>query len=146
MRCGQTGVREVVSRRDVQVRIRAAVDAGDPGADTLLLARTDVRSTLGLDEAIWRVRAFDDLGAGILFLEAPRDEGEMARFCRELSGVRMVHMLEEWITALASPARRAPSRRVDFQALRGRVGFPDHDRLLATSEGPVGEGPVGQSH
>lgn len=106
-RCGHTGVKEVVGRSEALARIRAAVDARDAGTGCLIMARTDARSALGLDEAIWRMRAYADLGADILFLEAPRDEAEMARFCREVPGVRMVNMLEEGITPILPPTRLA---------------------------------------
>jgi 2-methylisocitrate lyase-like PEP mutase family enzyme len=106
-RCGHTGVKEVASRAESLRRIRAAVDARESGADIVLMARTDARSALGLYEAIWRMQAFADLGADILFLEAPRDESEMARFCREVPGVRMANMLEGGITPVLPPARLA---------------------------------------
>ena len=106
-RCGHTGVKEVVDRAEALRRMRAAVDARDAGADLVIVARTDARSAIGLDEAIWRLRAFADLGADVLFLEAPRDEAEMARFCAEVPGVRMANMLEEGITPLLPPARLA---------------------------------------
>jgi 2-methylisocitrate lyase-like PEP mutase family enzyme len=104
-RCGHTGVKEVVDRSEALRRIRAAVDARESGADILLMARTDARSALGLSEAIWRMQAFADLGADILFLEAPRDESEMERFCREVAGVRMANMLEGGITPVLPPER-----------------------------------------
>lgn len=104
-RCGHTGVKEVVDRPEALRRIRAAVDARDAGADLLIMARTDARSALGLEEALWRMHAFADLGADILFLEAPRDEAEMARFCREVPGIRMANMLEGGITPILPPAR-----------------------------------------
>ena len=57
-------------------RIRAAVDAREElrgeGGDILIMARTDARATHGLDEAIARGRAFAELGADIVFVEAPR--------------------------------------------------------------------------
>jgi 2-methylisocitrate lyase-like PEP mutase family enzyme len=106
-RCGHTGVKEVVGRSEALVRIRAAVDARDEGAGILILARTDARSVFGLDEAIWRMQAFRDLGADILFLEAPGDGAEMARFCREVPGIRMANMLEEGITPILPPTRLA---------------------------------------
>lgn len=106
-RCGHTGVKAVVDRVEALARVRAAVDARDQGADVLILARTDARSALGLEEALWRMRAFADLGADILFLEAPRDESEMARFCREVPGVHMANMLEEGVTPLLAPRRLA---------------------------------------
>jgi 2-methylisocitrate lyase-like PEP mutase family enzyme len=105
-RCGHTGVKEVVSREEALRRIRAAVDARDSvDPDLAILARTDARGTLGLDEAIWRMKAFADLGADILFLEAPLNEREMDRFCREAAGVRMVNMLEGGITPILPPTR-----------------------------------------
>lgn len=106
-RCGHTGVKEVVERNEAIRRVRAAVDARDAGAGTLIVARTDARSTLGLDEAIRRMQAFADLGADILFLEAPRDEAEMRRFCKQVPGIKMANMLEEGITPILPPAMLA---------------------------------------
>jgi 2-methylisocitrate lyase-like PEP mutase family enzyme len=105
-RCGHTGVKEVASREDALRRMRAAADARDAtDPDLVLMARTDARSAMGLDEAIWRMRAFADLGADILFLEAPRNAQEMACFCQEVPGLRMVNMLEGGITPILPPAR-----------------------------------------
>jgi 2-methylisocitrate lyase-like PEP mutase family enzyme len=106
-RCGHTGVKEVVARDEAIRRVRAAVDARDAGDDTLIVARTDARSALGLDEALWRMRAFADLGADILFLEAPRDVSEMRRFCSEIPGIKMANMLEEGITPILPPTELA---------------------------------------
>lgn len=106
-RCGHTGVKEVVDRTEALRRVRAAVDAREAGADLVIVARTDARSALGLDEAIWRLRAFADLGADVLFLEAPRGEDEMARFRDEVAGIRMANMLEDGLTPLLPPERLA---------------------------------------
>jgi 2-methylisocitrate lyase-like PEP mutase family enzyme len=57
-----------------------------------------------MDEALRRMQAFADLGADILFLEAPRDEAEMRRFCTEVPGIKMANMLEEGITPILPPA------------------------------------------
>lgn len=104
-RCGHTGVKEVVERTEALRRIRAACDARDQGADILVMARTDARSALGLDEALWRIRAFADLGADILFMEAPKDEREMQAFCDTAPGPKLANMLEEGITPILPPAR-----------------------------------------
>jgi 2-methylisocitrate lyase-like PEP mutase family enzyme len=106
-RCGHTGVREVVERREAVRRVRAACDARDAGADLLVLARTDARTTHGLDEALWRIRAFADLGADILFLEAPRSEREMAAFCAAAPGPKLANMLEDGVTPILPPDRLA---------------------------------------
>ena len=104
-RCGHTRGKEVVGRNEACARIKAAVETRERGADILIMARTDARATLGLDEALWRMQAFADLGADILFLEAPRSEAEMLRFCTEISGPKMANMLEEGDTPILAPAR-----------------------------------------
>jgi 2-methylisocitrate lyase-like PEP mutase family enzyme len=112
-RCGHTGVKEVVARAEAVRRMRAAIAARDGGANLVVVARTDARraleSSLGaegaMDEAIWRLRTFADLGADVLFLEAPRGEAEMERFCREVPGWRMANMVEDGMTPLL-PAER----------------------------------------
>jgi len=107
-RCGHTGVKEVVERAEAVRRMRAAIAARDGGADLVVVARTDARSALesslgaegAMDEALWRLRTFADLGADVLFLEAPRNEAEMERCCREVPGVHMANMLEDGIPPL----------------------------------------------
>ena len=104
-RCGHTRGKEVVSRDEACRRIRAAVDAREEGADVLIMARTDARFDHGFEEALWRVRAFADLGADILFLEAPQSESEMQRFCAEAPGAKMANMVEGGDTPMLSPSR-----------------------------------------
>ena len=43
--------------------------------------------------------------------------------------------MQEALTDLA--AGRTPERRMDFQTLRGIVGFDDYDRLVATYADPT---------
>lgn len=93
-RCGHTQGKEVVGREEAYDRIRAAVDARDAGADILILARTDARHEHGLGEAIARAEAFHQLGADILFVEAPASEAEMRSICADVPGVHMANMLE----------------------------------------------------
>ena len=104
-RCGHTAGKAVVPRTEALTRLRAAVDAREEGADILILARTDARGPLGFDEALERCRAFADLGADILFPEAPLSEREMERFCRELPLPVMANMVEQGLTPVVSPAR-----------------------------------------
>lgn len=104
-RCGHTQGKQVVSRGEALARIRAAVDAREEGADILIMARTDARATHGLAEALWRSQAFADLGADIIFLEAPQTEAEMTAFCAQVSGSKMANMVEQGETPLLSPDR-----------------------------------------
>ena len=104
-RCGHTRGKQVVDRSEAAARVRAAVAAREQGADILVMARSDARHELGLDEAIDRCREFADLGADILFLEAPHSEAEMQRLCRELPGPKMANMVEQGDTPVLPPER-----------------------------------------
>ncbi|MEL6793292.1 MAG: isocitrate lyase/phosphoenolpyruvate mutase family protein, partial [Pseudomonadota bacterium] len=79
-------------------RIRAAVDERDAireaGGDILILARTDARHDHGLSEAIDRAAHFKELGADILFIEAPQSEAEMRAICADLPGPNLANILE----------------------------------------------------
>lgn len=103
-RCGHTKGKVVVDRETAFSRIEAAVDARNEGADILILARTDARHTEGLDEALHRARQFSQIGADILFVEAPRNEEEMRRVCGEVPGVHMANLVEGGTTPLLPPA------------------------------------------
>jgi 2-methylisocitrate lyase-like PEP mutase family enzyme len=104
-RCGHTRGKQVVSRSEALTRVRAAVDAREEGADILVMARTDARATDGLDEAVKRARAFADLGADIVFVEAPESEAEMERICREIAAPQLANMVEGGRTPVLPPAR-----------------------------------------
>lgn len=93
-RCGHTQGKAVVNRSEAFARIRAAVDIRDEGLDTLIMARTDARTTDGLDEALFRSKEFKRLGADILFVEAPESVEEMQIICAELNGPKMVNVVE----------------------------------------------------
>jgi len=102
-RCGHTPGKDVVTRDEALSRVRAAVDARAEGAGILVMARTDARAPLGFDEALWRARAFADLGADLVFLEAPHDESEMERSCREVPVPCMANMVEGGDTPILPP-------------------------------------------
>jgi len=102
-RCGHTRGKQVVDREEAVGRIRAAVDAREEGADILIMARTDARATNGFDEAMWRIKAFAELGADILFLEAPESEDEMREFCEGSPGHKMANLVEQGDTPLLPP-------------------------------------------
>jgi 2-methylisocitrate lyase-like PEP mutase family enzyme len=104
-RCGHTEGKSVVSRDEALMRIRAAVDARDAGADILIMARTDARACVSLDEAIARCRAFREIGADITFLEAPLGESEMQRYCAEVDGPKMANLIEGGKTPLLPHTR-----------------------------------------
>jgi 2-methylisocitrate lyase-like PEP mutase family enzyme len=102
-RCGHTEGKSVIGRDEALTRVRAAVDARNGGAEILIMARTDARACVSLDEAIARCQQFRALGADITFLEAPLDEGEMRRYCAEVDGPKMANLIEGGRTPLLPP-------------------------------------------
>jgi len=92
-RCGHTPGKDVVGREEAFDRIKAAVDAREDD-DILILARTDARHTQGLGEAIERAAKFAELGADILFVEAPKTVEEMQSVCADLPGPKMANIVE----------------------------------------------------
>jgi 2-methylisocitrate lyase-like PEP mutase family enzyme len=100
-RCGHMD-KKVVEPRDVALRkIRAAV-AARSNPDTVIIARTDARGPLGLDEAFERLRMFKEAGADVLFVDGPQSLEELQRICRELPGPLMANMSESGLTPMLS--------------------------------------------
>lgn len=108
-RCGHTRGKRVVPFADACARIQAAVDArAEGGHDILIMARTDSLGTDGLDEAVKRMKAFADIGADILFMEAPRNVAEMRVFCEAVPDKpKMANLVEDGLTPLLPPAELA---------------------------------------
>lgn len=85
-RCGHMLGRDVIPTGEMVQKIKAAVDARqDP--DFVIIARTDARTTRGLDEALDRGAAYHEAGADLLFIESPESTGEMARIGAAFRGI-----------------------------------------------------------
>lgn len=103
-KCGHTRGKQVISRDEARLKIRAAVDARREGnADILILARTDARAVHGFDEALNRCRDFEAEGADIIFFEAPETETEMRRFCEAMQKPCMANMVPGGKTPILPP-------------------------------------------
>src|ERR1700724_438641 len=103
-KCGHTRGKDVISREEARMKIRAAVDAKANG-DILVMARTDARAVHGFDEALARCKAFEAEGADIIFLEAPENEEEMRRFCSAMKKPCMANMVPGGKTPILSPQK-----------------------------------------
>jgi 2-methylisocitrate lyase-like PEP mutase family enzyme len=97
-KCGHTPNRRVVPLPDMLRRIEVAVNARRHD-DTLIIARTDSRTALGLDEAIRRGQAFAAAGADIVFVEAPESADEFKR---------VADSIDAWLLANMVPTGRSP--------------------------------------
>jgi 2-methylisocitrate lyase-like PEP mutase family enzyme len=89
---------------DMVRKIAVAADARS-SADFLIIARTDARTSLGLDEALRRAEAYAKAGADILFVEAPESEAEMERIGRTFHQPLLANMVEGGKTPVLSRAR-----------------------------------------
>ena len=92
-KCGHTPGRRVIDRDDMVRKIRVAIETRDSD-EFLIVARTDARTTHGIDEALRRIEAYDKAGADVLFLESPESEEEMARIGRSFDKPLVANMVE----------------------------------------------------
>ncbi|KAF6146863.1 hypothetical protein GIB67_018516 [Kingdonia uniflora] len=84
------------SRDETVMRIKAAIDARkESGSDIVIIARTDSRQAISLEESFWRSRAFADAGVDVLFIDALSSKEEMKALC-EITPLlpKMANMLE----------------------------------------------------
>jgi len=119
-KCGHTPGRRVISSRDMCLKIEVAVEARK-SPDFLIIARTDARTSLGLDEAIARGQAYAKAGADIIFIESPETEAEMARIGQEIDAPLLANMVEGGRTPIL-PAQRLAEIGYDV-AIYPAVGF-----------------------
>ncbi|KAJ0262544.1 Uncharacterized protein HA466_0054510 [Hirschfeldia incana] len=90
------GERRVVSREEAVMRIKAAVDARrECGSDIVIVAQTDSREVISLEESFSRARAFTDAGADVLSVGSLVSREEMKSFCNVYPLVpKLANMLE----------------------------------------------------
>jgi carboxyvinyl-carboxyphosphonate phosphorylmutase len=101
-RCGHLEGKRLISDREMIGKIEAAAEARtDP--DWVIIARTDAREKLGLDEAIRRSKEYVAAGADCIFLEAMLSVDEMKRVRDEITAPLLANMVEggktPWLTA-----------------------------------------------
>jgi 2-methylisocitrate lyase-like PEP mutase family enzyme len=92
-KCGHTPGRRVIPAEEMALKIRVAVEARK-SPDFLIVARTDARTTLGLEEAIRRGRIYAEAGADIIFIESPESEEEMRAIGKAIAKPLLANMVE----------------------------------------------------
>jgi 2,3-dimethylmalate lyase len=92
-KCGHMLGRRVVPIEDMVDKIKVAVSSRD-SKDFLIIARTDARTTMGLDEALRRAEAYARAGADILFIESPESIEEMRIIGRSFDRPLIANMVE----------------------------------------------------
>jgi len=91
-KCGHLDDKAIVSVDEFLAKIRAAVAAKrDP--DFFIIARTDSRASLGLEEAVRRANAALAAGADMAFVEAPQTIEEVAAVPRLVKGPCLLNVV-----------------------------------------------------
>ena len=101
-RCGHMKGKQVIPLEEQLKKLRAAVDAKQDH-DFFIVARTDSRQALGLNEAIKRGIEFKEAGADAVFIEAPESKDEMREISKQVPGSLVANMLERGVTPLMGP-------------------------------------------
>jgi 2-methylisocitrate lyase-like PEP mutase family enzyme len=103
-KCGHTKGRRVTPAQDMVRKIRVAADSRDSD-DFLIVARTDARTSLGLDEALRRAEQYARAGADVLFIESPETEQELETIGRSFDLPLLVNIVEGGRTPQLPPQR-----------------------------------------
>lgn len=96
-RCGHMRGKEVISSHDYVQKLRAAI-ASSSNTDFTIVARTDARAPLGLDEAIERGKMYYKEGADVVFVEAPQSEEELREIPKKIDAPLLANMIENGVT------------------------------------------------
>ena len=136
-KCGHMTGRQVIPAEEMAEKLRAAAAARrDP--DFLIIARTDARTTLGLEEAIRRARLYAEAGADLLFVESLESPEEMREVNRRLPLPTVANMVEGGRSPALTAAELFPVASVYAAAWAVR-GLADTLRRTGTTVGWSGQ-------
>jgi len=121
-KCGHTPNRRVIPMDDMVKKIRVAAEARS-SRDFLIIARTDARTALGLDEALRRAEAYANAGADILFVESPESVEEMRAIGQRFELPLVANMVEKGRTPVLS--------RAELESIGYRIAIFPVTALLA---------------
>jgi 2-methylisocitrate lyase-like PEP mutase family enzyme len=93
-KCGHMLGRRVIPAEEMAAKVRVAVESRSD-RDFLIVARTDARTTLGLDEALRRAERYVEAGADVLFVESPESVDEMRAIGARFKGVPLLANMVE---------------------------------------------------
>jgi 2-methylisocitrate lyase-like PEP mutase family enzyme len=99
-KCGHLDDKEIIPRADFVAKIRAAAARRDKAF--LIIARTDARAMVGMDEAVARCNAALEAGADMAFLEATQTVDEIAAVPKLVQGPCLLNMVWGGKTPLIS--------------------------------------------
>lgn len=148
-RCGHLEGKAVVSRAEFVSKIRAAAEARR-NPDTVIIARTDARAVLGMDEAVARVNEALAAGADLAFVEAMQSLEEVAAVPKLARGPCLLNLVPGGKTPLKD-LREAEAMGYKLCILPGllvtaqiEAGDAALAQVKQTLQVPDGKTPVGE--
>lgn len=97
-RCGFLARKTVVPIEEAVGKYRAVVDAKrELDENFVIIARTDARTAVngGFEDAIERLKAYEDAGVDVLYFEGPQSEEEV-RAARDATSIPLISTLFGW--------------------------------------------------
>jgi 2-methylisocitrate lyase-like PEP mutase family enzyme len=122
-KCGHTPSRRVIPMNDMVKKIQVASDSRSD-KNFLIIARTDARTSLGIDEALKRGEAYAKAGADILFIESPESLAEMKMIGKQFDLPVLANMVDTGKTPVLS--------RDELQAIGYQLAIFPVTALLAS--------------
>jgi 2-methylisocitrate lyase-like PEP mutase family enzyme len=149
-RCGHLDGKEVVSREEFASKIRAAVEARR-SKEFIVIARTDSRAMMSLDEAIARANAALEAGADMVFVEATQSVEEAAAVPMRVRGPCLLNVVPGGRTPVTN-LRDAEAMGYKLAILPGLMlqsaitaGDAALAQLKATGIVPAAQVPIGET-
>lgn len=101
-KCGHLADKSLIPAAEMTGKIAAMANARKH--DTLIIARTDAIAVEGFDAAMDRANTYIEAGADALFIEAPRDTGELTKIAQTFKGKipLLANMVEGGATPISS--------------------------------------------
>jgi 2,3-dimethylmalate lyase len=96
-RCGHMVGKDVIPKDEYLPKLKAALEARK-SKHFIIVARTDARAPMDLDEAIERGKAYGKAGADVIFVEAPRSVEELKKVADEIGAPLVANMIEDGVT------------------------------------------------
>jgi 2-methylisocitrate lyase-like PEP mutase family enzyme len=91
-KCGHTEGRRVIPAEEMVRKLQVAIEARQ-SEDFLIIARTDSRTSLGLDEALSRAEAYARAGADLIFVESPESVDELKTIAARIDKPLVANMV-----------------------------------------------------
>jgi 2-methylisocitrate lyase-like PEP mutase family enzyme len=96
-RCGHLSGKDVISADGFGSALRAAIE-NRRDRDTVIIARTDARAPLGLEEAISRANRYAQIGADVIFVEAPQSVAEIEQIAARVDAPLLLNIVPGGLT------------------------------------------------